>query len=153
MTRFRLDSKVAVVTGGGSGIGAATCRALVEQGARVVVADINPSGGNQVARELGEGFSVEIIDPRTVSPLDTNTILTSLEKTGRLLIVEEVFEPCSLSAEIAAHAADSGFDSLDAPVKRINCAFAPTPYSPVLEKAVIPDVGTIAQAMRSLIKE
>jgi 3alpha(or 20beta)-hydroxysteroid dehydrogenase len=55
MTRFRLDGKVAVVTGGGSGIGAATCRAFVEQGARVVVADVNPTSGQHVARELGEG--------------------------------------------------------------------------------------------------
>jgi 2-oxoisovalerate dehydrogenase E1 component len=106
------------------------------------------------ARQLTEeGYSIEVIDPRTVSPLDTTTILASVKKTGRLLIVEEVFAPCSLAAEIAAQVADSGFDSLDAPVKRLNGAFAPTPYSPVLEKAVIPNVESIAEAIRSLINE
>jgi 2-oxoisovalerate dehydrogenase E1 component len=106
------------------------------------------------ARQLTEeGFSIEVIDPRTVSPLDTTTILASVKKTGRLLIVEEVFAPCSLAAEIAAQAADAGFDSLDAPIKRLNGAFAPTPYSPVLEKAVIPNVESIAEAIRSLINE
>ncbi len=129
---------------------------VVQEGRQMTVVAVGAMVQRSVAaaRQLAEeGFSIEIIDPRTVSPLDTNTILTSLKKTGRLLIVEEVFAPCSLSAEIAAHAADAGFDSLDAPVKRINCAFAPTPYSPVLEKAVIPSVETIAGAMRSLIKE
>jgi 2-oxoisovalerate dehydrogenase E1 component len=106
------------------------------------------------ARQLAEeGFSIEVIDPRTVSPLDTNTIFTSVKKTGRLLIVEETFAPCSIAAEIAAQVADSGFDSLDAPIKRLNGAFAPTPYSPVLEKAVIPSVERIVEAIRGLIKE
>ncbi|HUR46193.1 MAG TPA: dehydrogenase E1 component subunit alpha/beta [Candidatus Saccharimonadales bacterium] len=100
-----------------------------------------------------EGISVEVIDPRTVSPLDMETILASLKKTGRLLIVDEAFAPCSLGAEIAARAADSGFDDLDAPIRRLNGAFTPTPYSPPLEKAVIPQVDDIVQAMRELIKE
>jgi pyruvate/2-oxoglutarate/acetoin dehydrogenase E1 component len=129
---------------------------VVQEGGQITVVAIGAMVQRAVAaaRELGDkGFSIEIIDPRTVSPLDTNTILASLKKTGRLLIVEEVFSPCSLSAEIAAHAADSGFDSLDAPVKRINCAFTPTPYSPALEKAVIPSIETIAGAMRGLIQE
>ena len=76
-----------------------------------------------------------------------------MKKTGRLLIVEETFAPCSLAAEIAAQTADCGFDSLDAPIRRLNGAFAPTPYSPVLEKAVIPNVESIAEAIRSLIQE
>jgi 2-oxoisovalerate dehydrogenase E1 component len=100
-----------------------------------------------------DGFSVEIIDPRTVSPLDTNTILHSVAKTGRLLIVDEAFAPCSLGAEIAAQVADAGFDDLDAPIRRLNGAFAPTPYSPSLEKAVVPHVADIARAMRDLIDE
>jgi 2-oxoisovalerate dehydrogenase E1 component len=100
-----------------------------------------------------EGISVEVIDPRTVSPLDTDTILASVKKTGRLLIVDEAFSPCSLGAEIAARVADTGFDDLDAPIRRLNGAFAPTPYSPPLEKAMIPHVEDIVKAIRELTEE
>ena len=100
-----------------------------------------------------EGISVEVVDPRTVSPLDTGTILASVKKTGRLLVVDEAFSPCSLGAEIAARVADAGFDDLDAPIRRLNGAFAPTPYSPPLEKAVIPQVEDIVKAIRELTEE
>ena len=100
-----------------------------------------------------EGISVEVIDPRTVSPLDTATILKSVRKTGRLLIVDEAFAPCSLGAEIAAQIADQGFDFLDAPIRRINGAFAPTPYSPTLEAAVIPALDQIVAGIRRLAHE
>ncbi len=100
-----------------------------------------------------ENISVEIIDPRTVSPLDTETILASVKKTGRLLIVDEAFSPCGLGAELAARVADAGFDDLDAPVRRLNGAFAPTPYSPPLEKAVTLQVEDIMRAIRELSEE
>ena len=100
-----------------------------------------------------EGISVEVIDPRTVSPLDTGTILSSVKKTGRLLIVDEAFSPCSLGAEIAAQVADTGFDDLDAPIRRLNGAFAPTPYSPPLERAVMPQVDDVVAAIRDLLSE
>jgi 2-oxoisovalerate dehydrogenase E1 component len=100
-----------------------------------------------------EGISVEIIDPRTVAPLDAETILASLAKTGRLLVVDEAFAPFGLGAEIAAHAADAGFDDLDAPVRRLHGAHTPTPYSPPLEAAVVPNPETIARAVRDLVSE
>jgi 2-oxoisovalerate dehydrogenase E1 component len=100
-----------------------------------------------------ENISVELIDPRTVAPLDLDTILQSVAKTGRLLIVDEAFAPFGFGAEIAAGLADRGFDDLDAPIRRLNGAFAPTPYSPTLEAAVIPNPDTIAQAIRDLIAE
>jgi 2-oxoisovalerate dehydrogenase E1 component len=100
-----------------------------------------------------EGISVELIDPRTVSPLDTQTILRSVAKTGRLLIVDEDFAHCGVSAEIAAQLADIGFDELDAPIRRLNGKPSPTPYSPTLENAVIPDVAAIAAAIRELHAE
>ena len=100
-----------------------------------------------------EGISVELIDPRTVSPLDTDTILKSVSKTGRLLIVDESFAPCGIGAEIAAQLADRGFDDLDAPIRRLNGVHTPTPYSPSLESAVVPDVEAIAQAIRDLVAE
>jgi 2-oxoisovalerate dehydrogenase E1 component len=100
-----------------------------------------------------EGISVELIDPRTVAPLDLETILKSLAKTGRLLIVDETFGPFGIGAEIAAQAADAGFDNLDAPVRRLNGAHTPTPYSPPLEAAVVPNVDAIARAIRDLVAE
>ena len=100
-----------------------------------------------------EGISVEVIDPRTISPLDTATILASVAKTGRLLIVDEAFAPCSIGAEIAAQVADAGFNDLDAPIRRLNGAFAPVPYSPPLEKALVPDVADIVRAVKELIAE
>ena len=100
-----------------------------------------------------DGISVELIDPRTVLPLDVETIGESVRKTGRLLIVDEAFGPCSVSSEIAAQIADHGFNDLDAPIKRLHGAFTPTPYSPTLEKAVVPQPGAITQAIRDLMNE
>ena len=100
-----------------------------------------------------EGIDVEVIDPRTVAPLDMGTILQSLHKTGRLLIVDETFAPCGIGAEIAAQVVDKALDDLDAPVRRLNGAQVPTPYSPSLEAAVVPNVETIAQAIRDLLAE
>jgi 2-oxoisovalerate dehydrogenase E1 component len=101
----------------------------------------------------GEGVSVEVIDPRTVAPLDGVTIARSVAKTGRLLIVDETFAPCGIGAEIAAQIADCGFDDLDAPIRRLNGAHTPTPYSPPLEAAVVPSVEAIANAIRDLRAE
>ncbi len=100
-----------------------------------------------------EGISVEVIDPRTLAPLDMPAILQSVHKTGRLLIVDEWFGPCGIGAEIAAQVMDQAFDDLDAPVRRLNGAHTPTPYSPPLEAALIPNVADIAQAIRALAAE
>ncbi len=108
---------------------------------------------NAAEQLAGDGISVEVIDPRTIAPLDMETILQSLHKTGRLLIVDETFAPCGIGAEIAAQAMDRAFDDLDAPVKRLNGAHTPTPYSPPLEAAVVPNAESIAQAMRDLLAE
>lgn len=100
-----------------------------------------------------EGLSIEVVDPRTVSPLDIDSILKSVAKTGRLLVVDEAFGPCSLASEIAAQVADRGFDDLDAPIKRLNGAFAPTPYSPSIEKVVTPQIDDVVNAIRELARE
>jgi 2-oxoisovalerate dehydrogenase E1 component len=100
-----------------------------------------------------EGIEVELIDPRTIAPLDTATILASVRKTGRLLVVDEDFAPYSVASEIAAAAAAEGFDDLDAPVRRLHGAFAPVPYSPPLEKQLLPGPDEIAQAVRELLAE
>ncbi|MBI2914724.1 MAG: alpha-ketoacid dehydrogenase subunit beta [Firmicutes bacterium] len=99
----------------------------------------------------GEGVRVEVIDPRSLAPMDIGQILASVKKTGRLLIVDEDYGPCGAGAEIAALVADRGFDFLDAPIRRLNSAFAPRPSSPPLEKALLPDVAAISQAVRGLL--
>ena len=124
---------------------------ILQQGDKATVVGIGHLA--QRALTAAQGTGAEVIDPRTVSPLDTETILASVKKTGRLLIVDEAFAPCSLGAEIAAQMADIGFDYLDAPIRRINGAFAPTPYSPTLEPAVIPSQDQIAAAITALINE
>jgi 2-oxoisovalerate dehydrogenase E1 component len=100
-----------------------------------------------------EGISAEVIDPRTVSPLDTSAILASVRKTGRLLAVDEAFSPCGIGAEVTAVVADAGFNDLDAPIRRLNGAFVPTPYSPTLEAAVTVDANAIGEAIRTLMSE
>jgi 2-oxoisovalerate dehydrogenase E1 component len=100
-----------------------------------------------------EGISVEVVDPRTVSPLDTETILQSVAKTGRLLIVDEPPASCGFAAEVAAQVVDAGFNDLDAPIRRLTGVFTPTPYSPSLEQAVVPSAAAIADAIRALIEE
>ena len=100
-----------------------------------------------------EGISVEVIDPRTISPLDTDTILQSVAKTGRLLIVDEPPASCGFAAEIATQVMDAGFNDLDAPIRRLTGVFTPTPYSPPLEAAVVPSAADITAAIRLLVKE
>ena len=100
-----------------------------------------------------EGISVELIDPRTVSPLDVDTILQSVAKTGRLLIVDEPPAACGFASEIAAQVVEVGFDDLDAPIRRLTGVFTPTPYSPSIESAVVPTADAIAAAIRSLSQE
>ena len=104
-------------------------------------------------RLAAEGISVELIDPRTVAPLDVDTILRSVAKTGRLLVVDEDFAHCGLGAEIAAQVAERGFDELDAPIRRLNGVASPTPYSPVLEAALVPTTEAIEVAIRNLVAE
>ncbi len=97
-----------------------------------------------------EGISVEVIDLRTVAPLDTASILESVHKTSRLLIAHEAVVPFGIGAEIAATVAREGFWDLDAPIERIGAATTPPPYAPDLEQAWLPDRDTIAEALRRL---
>ena len=108
----------------------------------------------EAAEQLAkEGVSVEVIDPRTLAPLDIDTILESVHKTGRLLIVDEDFAPCGVASEIAMQVVERGFDDLDAPVKRLNGLFCPAPYSPALLENIVPDTKTTVQAIRDLLAE
>ncbi len=97
-----------------------------------------------------EGIELEVIDLRTVAPLDHDTILASVERTGRLLVAHEAVVPFGIGAEIAAVVADRGFWFLDAPIVRLGAATSPAPYSPVLEKLWLLDREGIVAAARTL---
>jgi pyruvate dehydrogenase E1 component beta subunit len=95
-----------------------------------------------------EGVRCDLIDPRTTSPLDTRTILQSVETTGRLIVVDESPPRCSLATDIAALVASEGFESLQAPVQLVTAPHAPVPFSPGLERAYVPGPQKIAHAIR-----
>ena len=98
-----------------------------------------------------EGIEVEVIDPRTLVPLDAETILESIGRTGRLVVASEDVLACGVSAEISAIVAERGFWRLDAPVVRVGVPDTPIPFAPACERAVIPTAGTIAAAVRSVL--
>ena len=98
-----------------------------------------------------EGISCDLIDPRTTSPLDENAILESVEATGRLVIVDEAPPRCGLTADIAGLAADKAFSSLKAPIKQVSAPHSPTPFSPELEAAYLPDADKITAAIKATL--
>lgn len=99
-----------------------------------------------------EGISVEVLDPRTLVPLDEESIVQSVKKTGRVLIVHEAVKRGGFGGEIAGVIAESeAFDYLDAPIRRLGGAAVPIPYNPVLERAAVPQVEDIVQAVRELV--
>jgi pyruvate dehydrogenase E1 component beta subunit len=97
-----------------------------------------------------EGIEAEIVDPRTLSPLDEEMILDSVAKTKHLVVVDEDNPRCSAATDIAALVADKGFDYLDAPIKTVNAPHTPVPFSPPLEQFYIPSPDRIADTVRSL---
>ena len=98
-----------------------------------------------------EGINAEVIDLRTLLPLDMDTVLDSVKKTGRLLIAHEAVKIGGWGAEIAASVMEQGFDLLDAPVKRVGAAFTPIPWGPVAESAVLPQEADIIAAVKELV--
>ncbi len=98
-----------------------------------------------------EGVSVEVLDPRTLSPLDREAVLASVAKTGRLVIAHEAWGPCGVGAEVAALVAEHGLASLRAPVRRVTPPFTPVPFSPAMEKAWLPGAERIAAAVREVL--
>jgi pyruvate/2-oxoglutarate/acetoin dehydrogenase E1 component len=98
-----------------------------------------------------EGISVEVIDPRTLTPLDKKTIIDSVKKTGRLVIVSEDCKTAGVSSEISAMISEEVIDYLDAPVKRVTAPDTPIPFSPPLERYVIPNEQHIIKAVKEII--
>ena len=97
------------------------------------------------------GVAAEIIDPRTVSPIDWDTIFASVDKTGRVLVVNEATLVCSVASEIAATIGEKRFNSLDGPVRRIGSPFVPKPSTPGLEKLAYPSVDEIERIAREMV--
>ena len=105
----------------------------------------------EAAEELaGQGIDTEVIDLRTLRPLDKATVLKSLKKTNRMVVVEEGWPACSISSEIAAIAMEEGFDDLDAPVLRVNNEDVPMPYAANLEKLALVSAEKIVAAVKKV---
>jgi pyruvate dehydrogenase E1 component beta subunit len=106
---------------------------------------------NAAERLAGEGIQAEVIDPRTLNPLDMKTILESVEKTGHLVLVDQATRHGSASAVIAAEVADEGFSSLKAPVKQVTALDATIPYSQPMEEYLLPDEDKIVGAVQQVL--
>ncbi len=105
----------------------------------------------EAAEELaGEGIDAEVIDLRTLRPLDKRTVLESLKKTNRLVVAEEGWPTCSIASEIIAICMEEGFDDLDAPVLRVTDEDVPLPYAANLEKLAILDSARIVKAAKKV---
>jgi 2-oxoisovalerate dehydrogenase E1 component len=129
--------------------------AVVRPGTDVTVVSVSRMVHEAIAAAEtldGEGISVEVIDLRTVAPLDMAPILESVRKTSRLLIAHEAVVPFGIGAEIAATVAREGFWDLDAPIERIGAASTPPPYAPGLEQAWLPNRDDITKAIRNLAR-
>ena len=108
------------------------------------------AAAEQLARE---GISAEVIDPRTLAPLDVDTIIESVKKTGRLVLVDQAPRHSSAAVVIAAEVAEKGFEHLRAPIVMVTALDAPVPYSESLESYLLPNEDKIAHAVRSLVAE
>ena len=97
-----------------------------------------------------EGIDAEVIDPRTLDPLDTDTMVSSVRKTGYAVVIDEAPTRFGITGELASQITEAAFDYLDAPVMRIAAADLPVPFSPSLEMPTIPDAARVAEAVRSM---
>ncbi len=101
-------------------------------------------------RLAADGISCEVVDPRTLDPLDSATILRSVEKTSRLVILQEAVAQCSFASEVAALVAEEALDYLDAPIRRVTALDTPMPFSPKLERFVLPSEERLIAAVREV---
>jgi len=121
------------------------------QDATIVARSLMVPTALKAAEELEkQGISCEVIDPRTIRPLDIDTIVESVKKTNRLVVAEESHAFCGVAAEISAEVNERAFDYLDAPVKRVSGVDVPMPYAKNLEQLAIPDVERIIAAVREV---
>lgn len=110
------------------------------------------SVAEQAAQELAStGVQAEVIDPRTTSPLDTDTILESVENTGRLVLVDEAAPRCSVATDISALVAREAFGSLRAPIEMVTAPHTPVPFSDALESMYLPDAQRVSNAVKNVV--
>ncbi len=103
-------------------------------------------------RLAAAGIDLEVVDLRTISPMDRDTILESVTKTHHLIIAHDAVKPFGFGAEVAALVAEEALDQLDSPIRRVTAPFAPVPFSPPLEQAYYPQAATIEAAVRSVMR-
>ena len=128
---------------------------IVKEGSDCTVVGVAAGVGHALtaAENLSrEGISVEVIDPRTLVPLDKATILQSVAKTGRLVIVDPAHKVCSAASEISSVVAEEGFWDLQAPIQKIASEQVHIPFSPALEKLVYPDVDKISKGIKKTLE-
>jgi len=128
--------------------------AVRREGADVTVVAIGWMVGQALAAAeqlASDGVDAEVIDPRTLAPLDTATILASVEKTGRLVLVDQATRHGSVAAVIAAEVASEGFSSLQAPVELVTALDATIPYSEPMEQYLLPDEAKIVAAVQQVL--
>jgi pyruvate dehydrogenase E1 component beta subunit len=118
----------------------------------IAVGRMVPEAMTAATELAGSGIDVEVIDVRTVQPLDSQAILDSVRRTNRALVVHEAVTFGGIGAEIASQIQEEAFDYLDAPILRLGAPFSPVPFSPVLERAYIPDSNRIAAGVRRLLE-
>jgi pyruvate/2-oxoglutarate/acetoin dehydrogenase E1 component len=125
--------------------------AVVREGSEMTVIAYGSAVGlaEAAAEELGE--DVEILDLRTLCPLDTDAILASARKTGKVLVAHEATQSCGVGAEVSALVSEHCFEDLDAPIRRLTAPDVPIPFSPPLEQAVLPQLDDMKEACRELI--
>lgn len=117
----------------------------------VAISSMVPRALSAADKLQGDGIDVEVVDPRTLSPLDKGTIIDSVKKTGRLITVENSVRTCGVGAEIISMVVEEAFDYLDAPAVRVAAPPMPAPVSPTLEKATIPTEEDIIGAVRKIL--
>jgi pyruvate dehydrogenase E1 component beta subunit len=127
--------------------------AVVREGSDVTLVGIGRTV--QVALDAaaaleGEGTRAEVVDLRSLQPLDEETILASLARTGRLVVVDEAPPRCGIASDVAALCVDKGFDYLNGPVKKVTAPHTPVPFSPALEDMFVPSAERVVAAVREL---
>ena len=128
----------------------------VREGSDVTVVAISSAVPEAVAAAEAaaeQGVSVEVIDPRTLVPLDIETVIRSVQRTGRLVVADPAHKTCSAAGEISAQVAEEAFESLRAPIVRVTTPDTQIPFSPALEKQLYPNRTTIGEAIRRVVGE
>lgn len=128
---------------------------LVEEGEDVTLVALGRMvhvAREAVAELAGEGIECELIDPRTISPLDEETILESVANTGRLVVVDEAYPRCGFAADIASIVAEKAFRHLKAPIRKVTPPHTPIPFAPNLEALYLPDAARVAEAVREVMR-